>query len=109
SPIEGRRLFKNKRDNNILVLEKVRASNMRLVFLKNNEIIKPPKEYWYEYDMGDKIDTIKDSDVFNDVPCFLLGTDLFRYTFYYKKKKILQFHAMLQFSISKPKCIFGYK
>lgn len=105
---DGRRIYKNKRDGVIIVMEKCLISNIRIVFFKDNEIIKPPSDYYYHYDYGDKIDTVKKSANVNGVPCFLFGNDLYRYTIFYKRKRVFQFQSMMQFSISRPKCIFSY-
>ncbi|KAF0554110.1 hypothetical protein F8M41_019602 [Gigaspora margarita] len=99
---DGRRIYKNKKDNIIII------SNIRIVFFKDNEIIKPPSDYYYQYDYGDKVDVVKKSANVNGVPCFLFGNDLYRYTIFYKRKRIFQFQSMMQFSISRPKCIFSY-
>ncbi|CAG8503878.1 4650_t:CDS:1, partial [Cetraspora pellucida] len=52
------RIFKNN-DDILLVLEKVKTSNLRMVFVKNNEVIKPSKEYYYEYIFEDKTEHIQ--------------------------------------------------
>jgi hypothetical protein len=105
---DGRRIYKNKRDGVVIIMEKCLISNIRIVFFKDNEIIKPPSDYWYQYDYGDKIDVVKKSANVNGTPCFLFGNDLYRYTIFYKRKRIFQFQSMMQFSISRPKCIFSY-
>ncbi|CAG8768804.1 14886_t:CDS:1, partial [Funneliformis caledonium] len=54
STIEGRRVFKNQKDKVIIVMEKFLMSNIRVVFVKDENVIQPPSEYYYIYDFGDK-------------------------------------------------------
>ncbi|CAG8845483.1 32225_t:CDS:2, partial [Gigaspora margarita] len=87
---EGRRIFKNNKDNVVIVLEKWKEGLLRM-------------------DYSDRQVPTKESAKIEEIDCFILGNnDLFRYTIFYKRKKNFQFHSMMQFSITKPKCIFNY-
>ncbi|CAG8487620.1 11752_t:CDS:2 [Cetraspora pellucida] len=87
-------------------------SKAGIIFLKKSsvedEIITSPKDYFYEYISEDKVEAYSKSNNYNGIPCFLVGTDLYRYTFYFKNKKILLFYDMIQFSITKPNSIHSY-
>ncbi|CAG8697511.1 3921_t:CDS:1, partial [Cetraspora pellucida] len=65
SSVESHRIFKNNDDNIFFVLEKVHASNLKMVFIKNDEIITPLKDYFYEYTSGDKVETYSKSNNYN--------------------------------------------
>ncbi|CAG8482946.1 6290_t:CDS:1 [Funneliformis caledonium] len=110
STIEGRHVFKNQKDGVIIVMEKFLTSNIRVVFIKDENIIQPPSEYYYIYNFGDKKEVHRKFIFFNEIPCFLIGAaDLHNYTIYYNDKRLLAFHSMMQFSVSKPKYLIGKK
>jgi hypothetical protein len=110
STSEGRRIFKNNRDGIVIVMQKWKESLVRVIFLKDDEIIHSPPEYRYEYNLGDKVETYRKTSDIEGIICWVFGSDsLFRYTIYHKRKRIFQFHSMMQFSVHKPKFIFGYK
>ena len=105
---DGRRIFKDKTRELLIVLEKWQGLTLRVIFIKDSKIVPVPLEYTCVFSNGRRTENIS-STILNGNSCFILSSEIQYYTVFCDGGPALWFDDMEQYAVNKGSFIQGLK